>query len=568
VREQLPEAKADEIISELRGYMIEMTEALSDGTMTTTSAKKVVARFGAPSELAKEYSSDFPESDMEEFDQEFDEDLPEQQEDVSPARYTTTFLKFVTITMLWLVICWISVTPFAYWWMGSLAIFAPVLQFGGVTIAFSARLLGFKIKKLQLRNVSFKNWSGFQKWVTLPENLTVETNRVKVLADIGLTILAALGFVAFNNYRDAAFLMFFSFPTWLFLLVHLHYAIRRFRNSDPASFIRREYVVNIGLVLLLNVMIAWGFYPWRMGLAGSVFLVWISLGYSMLILYQIATRMQDLWWAAVKIPDGYSEKSSKLSPEAKRKMLDQTKRTALRTIGGIGATFSAIVITIPLMLFITQTSIPWSRWNTHGIFIVLFVSFAALVSVGLASGYFGTRYYLIRSRGHTSVFGKRIRVEAVFDLVIIGAALFIVLSSWSYWAGHLVSETIYLTSEANPLFRLLLDTAIVAWGQFLVIAIVARIAADIGNLREHASNFTQEAMAFSGDLFLIDTLLMTGIYIMLLTYLDSYLPILNEMFAIMMLSYTTLILFAFQKSTASIKLKWRKESNRTYQNRQ
>jgi len=278
--------------------------------------------------------------------------------------------------------------------------------------------------------------------------------------------------------------------------------------------------------------------------------------------------MQDLWLVAAKIPDGYSEKSSKLSPEAKRKMLDQTKRTALRTIGGIGATFSAIVITIPLILFITQTSISWSRWNTHGIFIVLFASFAALVSIGLASGYFGTRYYLIRSRGHTSVFGKRTRGEAVFDLIIVGAALFIVLSSWSYWAGHLVSETIYQTSGANPMIRLLLDTAIVAWGQFLVIAIIARIAADIGNLREHNSNFTQEAMAFSGDLFLIDALLMTGIYIMLLTYLELYQPILNEMFAILMLSYTTLIFFAFQKSTASIKLKWKKESHRTYQDRQ
>ena len=211
----------------------------------------------------------------------------------------------------------------------------------------------------------------------------------------------------------------------------------------------------------------------------------------------------------------------------------------------------------------------WYIWNTRVIYIVVMTLSFALVSVGLAALYFGVRYYLVRSRGRTSVFGKRNRGEAAIDLFVTGVVFTIVMSSLSYWAGRMVSDVLGLSSGANPLVRLVLSTAIIVWVPFLFIAIVARIAADFGDLSESGSVFAREAMALSGNLFLIEAALMTGVYFLLLSYLgDPYLRILSEMSSILMLSYAVLVLFAFQKSMARTQLKWRRESDSPNQNMQ
>jgi hypothetical protein len=52
-------------------------------------------------------------------------------------------------------------------------------------------------------------------------------------------------------------------------------------------------------------------------------------------------------------------------------------------------------------------------------------------------------------------------------------------------------------------------------------------------------------MEFSGNLFVVQSALMTGIFFSLLTYQNYYLPPLIEMFAILMLSFAVLVIAAF-----------------------
>ncbi len=122
-----------------------------------------------------------------------------------------------------------------------------------------------------------------------------------------------------------------------------------------------------------------------------------------------------------------------------------------------------------------------------------------------------------------------------------------------------MSDVFVASYGTAPHFRLVLSTTTTAWVLILLIALVARIAANIGNLREHDGDFAQEALVFSGNLFLIGAALMTGIYFMLLSYLSPYLTIVREMFVTLMFSYAALVLFAFQTSTTGAKLRWRKE---------
>jgi hypothetical protein len=55
VNEHLPESISEDVITELRTYMFETALDLGNGELTAQSAKKVVAQFGAPSEVAEEY---------------------------------------------------------------------------------------------------------------------------------------------------------------------------------------------------------------------------------------------------------------------------------------------------------------------------------------------------------------------------------------------------------------------------------------------------------------------------------------------------------------------------------
>ncbi len=56
VRSHLPNEIANEIIHEIRTYLIEMAQDLGHGQVSIESARRSIARFGAPSEIAQEYS--------------------------------------------------------------------------------------------------------------------------------------------------------------------------------------------------------------------------------------------------------------------------------------------------------------------------------------------------------------------------------------------------------------------------------------------------------------------------------------------------------------------------------
>jgi hypothetical protein len=553
VREHLPEPMADEVIAELRGYMIEMAEDLGDGAVTNKCA---------PSEVAREYAlstSDLTESviAVHRDQQQRVEEKQQQRRELSPASYMSTFFKFIVIAILWLVVSWTVITPFAYWWISTASIIAPGLQLGVLSTAFAVILFAAKMRGVKLRNAVFSNWSSLQKLATFPENLSVEVYGNIVLMDIVLSILGVFAFAVLIGYSFPFFAIFFSAPAMLFLILHLTYAVRRYRNSDPIAFVRREYVVNIALLLFLNAVIAWGTYPWGI-IALNPFLVLYSLGYSTLILYQIVIRAQDLWWESEKIPDESSTEAPSLSPDEKENVLSEIKWTSLRTAGGISATFIGIVLGGFSILILANSGIPSNFWYTHWMIILIMISFFGVVSVTLTSVYFAVRYFLVRSGRRAEIFGKRPRIEAAVDLIITGAGFTLVIMSWPFYVGEMVNEMLSLISGANPQFMLVLAAAISTWPLSLLLAVIARIAADSRDLKERDSDFALEVMDFSGNLFAVQAAIMTGIFLSLLVTLDPFSMVLNEMFVILVFSYAAMVLFAFQKSTCRSKLKWRK----------
>jgi hypothetical protein len=70
VRSYLPDEIADDVIREIRAYLIEGAQELGHGQFSIESVRKSISRFGAPSEVAQEYSRSILEADEDEPDDE------------------------------------------------------------------------------------------------------------------------------------------------------------------------------------------------------------------------------------------------------------------------------------------------------------------------------------------------------------------------------------------------------------------------------------------------------------------------------------------------------------------
>jgi hypothetical protein len=116
IRSHLPNDMADEIIYEIRANLVEMAQELGHGQVSIESARRSIARFGAPSEIAQEYSRSITyaedyalddERDYEESDRESVQVLIER----FPKQILTTFGLFLTWFALFALI--VVVVPYS-----------------------------------------------------------------------------------------------------------------------------------------------------------------------------------------------------------------------------------------------------------------------------------------------------------------------------------------------------------------------------------------------------------------------------------------------------------------------
>ena len=115
IRSHLPNEIADEIIHEIRTYLVEMAQELGHGQVSIESARRSIARFGAPSEIAKEYSRSILDGEDYAHDDEPDYEKPDRESvqviiERFPKQILTTFGLFLT----WFVLFALMVVVVAY----------------------------------------------------------------------------------------------------------------------------------------------------------------------------------------------------------------------------------------------------------------------------------------------------------------------------------------------------------------------------------------------------------------------------------------------------------------------
>jgi hypothetical protein len=309
VRKYLPDSIANDIIDEIRDYIIEAAEEEGGGALTEESAKRTVARFGAPSEVAAEYkASMLTDDDTIEI-----EDIREERSSTRvpsapprikrptstgrPVSQLTAFLHFVAVASIWAVITSIPALTFA-------AVLIPTYVVISIGFGFSVMLYNKTNKNTSIER-SFPDWPFIQRIASFPDGFLPVQNREAIQIEAILT-------------AGAIVLLMLAPGWWLVipLLVARYWVIdKRMKGIDPAQFVRIDAVLEVCTLLALNLgfgfLVFQSYYHYYYSVGWMFSPVAIILGAYVLVRLTAATP--ELWVERISIVD---ERTTPLTSEA------------------------------------------------------------------------------------------------------------------------------------------------------------------------------------------------------------------------------------------------------------
>ncbi|MHA2352636.1 MAG: hypothetical protein ACXABX_05910 [Candidatus Thorarchaeota archaeon] len=548
VREHLPESISEDVITELRTYMVETARDLGEGEVTLQSAKKVVAQFGAPSEVAEEYKfSMLPETIPPKIEPPQDESEPqvemkEQEPRKDPTASTSgVYLQGVSIAGAWAFLVVLMSTLIGPVWLYPGALFPIIGQFMLVGIGLGVLSFHLRRQKTILWKRSYPEWSILQRFLTLPENVVKEPRDALVVVDILFSLTGLVMFLFSSMYSPTPlYIPLIVFPASAVFLAKAFYSGKRISSQDPTGYIKGEFALTFAALLLIDSSQFWLtnfyrpiFYPFM-----ATFLIYILLWGSVL-LFQLVTRSGDLWWDV-------DDAELTVIAEETEKLVQRTKNVAgstiLRLIGWI--ILFTIIPTYGLM--ISQTvHIPWLATGSIAIiFGPIFLSPVVL--------YYLFRRWRIKSGKSKFIIGERTRVEALGDLAV-STYLFIGFIS----SILLLSEPGHLSDQYMMVFRdfgyngtVFFAIGYVSAHLLLLVGLGMRIIGDCLEFRRNRTSATEMIMV-SGRILIFTLSLRVGIDFVSHNYI--LLPFTIYYWVLLLVT-----LIAFQVEISWLKLRERK----------
>ncbi len=442
VREKLPETIADDVITELETYMLETARDLGDdGQITVESAKKVVAQFGAPGEVADEYRfsmlpETIPEEDIPpEIRQEVveeskfveaEEQVPKVQGVDPTTSYSMFFIKSLLLTIFWASL--VSIIPLMfspYWALGIQLIFiiTPVLC---VITFLLLQTFHLKGKKTILWKRSYPDWSIFQTLVTLPENSIPEAGINLIRLDIVASIIGALIFALTIFQWNHPFGYIIGIPAAILFITRIKLAIRKLdEDKEPYEKSRLEFGVNLLLLVLLesstNLLLdpysPWYFYSFLNWM--EPFIVTFVILFAPVLLFQLLVGAQNLWWKTEEQPshidseftEESTEEEDSVKHEAKIGFASKGPRMAISIIGRI-----LLFLALPFIVqfFLVPRDVGYFNQGV----LIGFTLTAVVLAVVLVCAYCLSRILMSKFLGSSTFIGTRTRVESIIDLAI------------------------------------------------------------------------------------------------------------------------------------------------------
>ncbi len=584
VKAKLPNSIAEDVINELRIYMQESATDLGDGQITLDSAKKTVAQFGAPGEVAAEYvQSMLPESiERESVPPEVakatQQPVREPSHQIEPVLTSITqndptmshFSFFLIITLQsWL---WIFIATKLTWLVGPIGIPFWTNIFPILEILIVTGILIFHTLYLQRHNIilwrrAYKEWSAIQNFVTLPENaipeLGVNIRRLDVLLSfVGILLYLSSILIGGNPY----YILLCAIPICIALVGRMYYRIAMFDDAkDPIRNSRKQFIINLVLLIILNGTIYWIFnnrfyYSFPVPFLSLLLLSYI-ICMSPIIVLDIVSGVQNLWW---KIHDAESTsvKSSMMSHQEKQALLTQLGKNIKRLYAKI--TFWIFVFNLPqiYIIFDNPTYDYWSWYNYNSI-IFLFIEI--MITPAPLAIYYLYRRFAIRRLESNVVFGQRSRLEAVGDLIIstialIGISISVLPTGLVY--SIIEKLVIYEGYISTHWSHILILMQIVAF-PLIAVGLFIRIVGDIYEFKAKWKRSAVSLIEESGVFIILAlTLFINAGFIEYIALYDWYSGFLNQYALILPL----ILLIAFQISSSSLKGKLLRRSGQKQEN--
>lgn len=548
VSEHLPESINDDVITELRTYMVETASDLGEGEVTLQSAKKVVAQFGAPSEVAEEYKFSMlpdtipPKSEAPQDESEPQVEMEEQEPRKDPTASTSgVFLQGVSIAVAWAFLVVLMSTLIGPVWLYPGSLFPLIGQFMLVGIGLGVLSFHLKRQKTILWKRSYPEWSILQRFLTLPENVVKEPRDALVVVDILCSLTGLVMFLFSSMYSPTPlYIPLIVFPASAVFLAKAFYGGKRISSQDPTGYIKGEFALTFAALLLIDSSQIWlrNFYRDDYYLFMATFLIYILLWGSVL-LFQLVTRSGDLWWDV-------DDSEPIVIAEETGKLVQRTKNVAGSTILRLVGWIILFTIIPTYALMVSQTvHTPWFAAVWTAIFF-------GPIFLGPVVLYYLFRRWRIKSGKSKCIIGERTRIEALGDLAV-SAYLFI-----GFISGILLlSEPGHLSDQYMMVFRdfgyngtVLFAIGYVAAHLLLLVGLGMRIIGDCLEFRRNRTSATEMIMA-SGRILIVTLSLRVGIDMVSYNYI--LLP-----FTIYYWVLLLVILIAFQVEISRLKLRERK----------
>ncbi len=555
INEHLPESISEEVITELRTYMVETARDLGGGEITLQSAKKVVAQFGAPSEVAEEYrysmlpetipavheTSEDESTQKDRDDSGIEQKKPEIRKDPT-ASLSEAFLQATSIALTWSFLVVLASTLIGPIWIYTNTSMIFLTQIILVECCIAVLIFHRRNQKAILWKRTYPEWSITQRFFTLPENVFKNASDFLHAIDLlgalaGVVIFFLSAFLSPSSY----YIPLVAVPCSMTLIAKSFYSGKRISSQNPTMTIRAEFAATFLALLLINSS-----QIWIMSYSFAVVLMFriYSVIWGSVLLLQLVARAGDLWWDIDILETTLTtiEKSSLL-----HQTISTIKSLFLRLIGWI--TLFSVIPTYCLTI----------SANIHTLWFspILIAFFFGPIILSPIILYFLYRRWGLKAEKSTSVIGERSRAEAMGDFFLLAFILFqignnILILSPPYYISEQYHYVLSDFGYSGAQFFLL---GFVSSNLLLFIGLVARVLADCLEFRTNREN-ASEMMIVSGIVLITSFTLRAGI------------DILSHDYLLFPFTYYPVILFlamviAFQVETSRLKIREQKNSSST-----
>jgi len=506
VRSHMSPSTAEDVIDELRDYIVDAAAELGEGAVTVKSAKRAVARMGAPSEVAREYAAslvaeeklreaggaaaDGPESFRE--GEALTEVgggmtlLPVETGEATPVEPTTYVLASVRVLLVLGVLSLVvSMTI-----VGAVFVLWELL---GATAILSLRLAQLYWRRDSLLQASYHN--RVKRLLSVPRKLDPFVSRRMIVLDFCLTL-------GFATVLSGGFLLGglerFSAGVACSLLFG-RIAVQLLRVERPAlrpqAIMRIQLSLQIATAMILNVTAELSIFYYYWYAFGYSLTPFLSIAVVILATYMItvSTMQVDFLWGGLasrefltkKREPSHHEGATALGPSP-RIVSKRATEPAEITIARPALRPSSVLFSWLFWMFYSLALLPiglavivgmavWTPERTMLVWEILsYTCVSVLLVIWLIVVYLGVRWAFARRRRSSAAVGVRSRPEAIVDSIATTFLIALALSTLFSWPFQY-----HLWNLAQSPATLLRTGLLLVVSLLLVTGLVVRLCSDI-----------------------------------------------------------------------------------------